>query len=81
MVTYEQLYTTIKECHQRVGHHGHDKAWREVVFCTETQNENHNFISFEILTATKKCPCKAAKVPCGTKYNPAKKKSCTDISM
>ena len=28
---------------------------------------------------TKKCPCKAAKVPCGTKCHPAKKKSCTNI--
>ena len=29
--------------------------------------------------ATKKCPCKAAKVPCGTKCHPAKKKICTNI--
>ncbi|CAF1443236.1 unnamed protein product [Rotaria sp. Silwood1] len=29
--------------------------------------------------ATKKCQCKAAKVPCGTKCHPAKKKSCTNI--
>jgi hypothetical protein len=29
--------------------------------------------------STKKCPCKAAKVPCGTKCHPAKKKSYTNI--
>ncbi|CAF0987792.1 unnamed protein product [Rotaria sordida] len=30
VITYEQLYTTIKECHERLGHHGRDKTWREV---------------------------------------------------
>ncbi len=28
VVTYEQLYTTIKECHETVGHHSRDKTWR-----------------------------------------------------
>ncbi len=31
IVTYENLYTKIKECHERVGHHGRDKTW--VVVC------------------------------------------------
>ena len=26
VITCEQLYTTIKECHERVGHHGRDKT-------------------------------------------------------
>ncbi|CAF2145925.1 unnamed protein product [Rotaria magnacalcarata] len=30
VITYEQLYATIKECHERVGHHGRDKTWNEV---------------------------------------------------
>ena len=30
IVTYENLYTKIKECHERVGHHGRDKTWQEV---------------------------------------------------
>ncbi|CAF4103015.1 unnamed protein product [Rotaria socialis] len=35
VITYEQLYVTIKECHKRVRHHGRDKTWKEVVFGTE----------------------------------------------
>ncbi|CAF4825532.1 unnamed protein product, partial [Rotaria sp. Silwood2] len=31
VITYEQLYVTIKECHERVGHHGRNKTWNEVV--------------------------------------------------
>jgi len=30
IVTYENLYQRIKECHERVGHHGRDKTWVEV---------------------------------------------------
>ncbi|CAF4493795.1 unnamed protein product, partial [Rotaria magnacalcarata] len=30
VVTHENLYTKIKECHERVGHHGRDKTWIEV---------------------------------------------------
>jgi hypothetical protein len=30
IVTYENLYIKIKECHERVGHHGRDKTWVEV---------------------------------------------------
>ena len=30
IVTYENLYTKIKECHERVGHHRHDKTWQGV---------------------------------------------------
>ena len=44
VVAYEYVYTIIKKCHERVGHHGRDKTWREVVFCTKIQNENYNFI-------------------------------------
>jgi hypothetical protein len=29
-VTYENLYTKVKECHEGVGHHGRDKTWVEV---------------------------------------------------
>ncbi|CAF3876051.1 unnamed protein product, partial [Rotaria sp. Silwood1] len=32
VVTYEELYTKLNECHTRVGHHGRDKTWEEV--CT-----------------------------------------------
>ena len=44
VITYQQLYTTIKECHERVGHHGRDTTWRQIVFCMEIRNKNHNFI-------------------------------------
>ncbi|CAF1271598.1 unnamed protein product [Didymodactylos carnosus] len=44
VITYEQLYTTIKECHERVGHHDRDKTWKAVVFCTRIQSENYNFL-------------------------------------
>ena len=30
VVTYEELYTKLHECHNRVGHHGRDKTWEEV---------------------------------------------------
>ena len=30
VVTYENLYDRINECHERVGHHGRDKTWAEV---------------------------------------------------
>jgi hypothetical protein len=30
LVTYEELYTKLSECHNRVGHHGRDKTWEEV---------------------------------------------------
>ena len=30
VVTYEDLYTKLDECHKRVGHHGRDKTWSEV---------------------------------------------------
>jgi hypothetical protein len=30
VVTYEELYTKLSECHNRVGHHGGDKTWEEV---------------------------------------------------
>jgi hypothetical protein len=30
VVTFDNLYTKIKECHERVGHHGRDKTWIEV---------------------------------------------------
>ncbi|CAF2953549.1 unnamed protein product [Rotaria sp. Silwood2] len=30
VVTYEELYTKLNECHTRVGHHGRDKTWEEV---------------------------------------------------
>ena len=30
VVTYEELYTKLNECHNRVGHHGRDKTWEEV---------------------------------------------------
>jgi hypothetical protein len=30
VVTYEELYTKLNECHNRVGHHGRDKTWKEV---------------------------------------------------
>ncbi|CAF1267189.1 unnamed protein product [Rotaria sordida] len=30
VVTYEELYTKLNECHKRVGHHGRDKTWEEV---------------------------------------------------
>ena len=30
VVTYEELYTKLYECHNRVGHHGRDKTWKEV---------------------------------------------------
>lgn len=30
VVTHENLYAAIQECHGRVGHHGRDKTWREV---------------------------------------------------
>ncbi|CAF1570775.1 unnamed protein product [Rotaria magnacalcarata] len=30
VVRHENLYTKIKECHERVGHHGRDKTWIEV---------------------------------------------------
>ena len=29
--------------------------------------------------ATKKCSCKATKIPCGMKFHSAKKKCCTNI--
>lgn len=32
VVTYENLYQKIRECHERVGHHGRDKTWIEVSF-------------------------------------------------
>ena len=32
VVTYENLYIKIKECHERVGHHGRDKTWAEVCY-------------------------------------------------
>ncbi|CAF3337687.1 unnamed protein product, partial [Rotaria socialis] len=31
VVTYEKLYTKLYECHNRVGHHGRDKTWKEVL--------------------------------------------------
>lgn len=30
VATYEELYTKLYECHNRVGHHGRDKTWKEV---------------------------------------------------
>jgi hypothetical protein len=30
VVTYEELYTKLSECHNRVGHHGRDNTWVEV---------------------------------------------------
>jgi hypothetical protein len=30
VITYENLYGKINECHIRVGHHGRDKTWVEV---------------------------------------------------
>lgn len=30
VVTYEELYTKLYECHNRVGHHGRDKTWKVV---------------------------------------------------
>jgi hypothetical protein len=33
VVTYEELYTKLCECHNRVGHHGRDTTWKEV--CNE----------------------------------------------
>ncbi|CAF5226916.1 unnamed protein product, partial [Rotaria magnacalcarata] len=31
VVTYEELYTKLYECHNRVGHPGRDKTWKEVL--------------------------------------------------
>lgn len=33
VVTYEEVYTKLSECHNRVGHHGRDKTWEEVRKC------------------------------------------------
>ncbi|CAF1383338.1 unnamed protein product [Adineta ricciae] len=30
VVTYEELYVKLNECHKRVGHHGRDKTWSEI---------------------------------------------------
>ena len=30
VVTYEEVYTKLNECHNRVGHHGRDKTWEEI---------------------------------------------------
>jgi hypothetical protein len=30
VVIYEELYSKLNQCHQRVGHHGRDKTWNEV---------------------------------------------------
>jgi hypothetical protein len=30
VVVYEEVYTKLNECHNRVGHHGRDKTWHEV---------------------------------------------------
>jgi len=30
VVTYEELYTKLNECHSRVGHRGRDRTWKEV---------------------------------------------------
>ena len=30
VVTYEELYTKLCECHNRAGHRGRDKTWKEV---------------------------------------------------
>ena len=32
VIIYEQIYKTIKECHERVGHHECDQTWKEVIF-------------------------------------------------
>ncbi|CAF4543180.1 unnamed protein product, partial [Didymodactylos carnosus] len=36
VVTYEQLFRKVKECHERVGHFGRDKTWAEVGFQKST---------------------------------------------
>jgi len=30
VVTYEEFYTKLYECHNHVGHHGRDKTWKVV---------------------------------------------------
>ncbi|CAF1179565.1 unnamed protein product [Adineta ricciae] len=30
IITYEELYVKLDECHKRVGHHGRDKTWSEI---------------------------------------------------
>ena len=42
VIIYEQIYKTIKECHERVGHHGHGKTWKEVIFYTYKYKNNRN---------------------------------------
>ena len=34
VITYEEIFKMIKECHERVGHHGRDKTWKEVIVYT-----------------------------------------------
>ncbi|CAF0963106.1 unnamed protein product [Didymodactylos carnosus] len=43
VVVHEQLYTKIKECHERVGHHGRDKTWSEM-------QEQYSYIPYDVAT-------------------------------
>ncbi|CAM4955627.1 unnamed protein product [Rotaria socialis] len=42
VVTYEKLYTKLYECHNRVGHHGRDKTWKEV-------KANYSWIPYDVV--------------------------------
>ncbi|CAF3767736.1 unnamed protein product [Rotaria magnacalcarata] len=42
VITYEQLYVTIKECHERVEHHGRDKTWKEI-------KQQYRWIPFDVV--------------------------------
>ncbi|CAM4764615.1 unnamed protein product [Rotaria magnacalcarata] len=42
VITYEQLYVTIKECHERVEHHGRDKTCKEI-------KQQYRWIPFDVV--------------------------------
>ncbi|CAF2044692.1 unnamed protein product [Rotaria magnacalcarata] len=42
VVTYEEIYTKLYECHNRVGHHGRDKTWKEV-------KANYSWIPYDVV--------------------------------
>ena len=56
VVVYEEVYTKLSECHNRVGHHGRNKTWHEVCEMEYFSVEKCIFLGENtIFVGTKRC--------------------------